>query len=98
MRIVIASNSFKGTLTAPQACAAMAAGVRAACPDAEVIEAPLADGGEGTVVAIVQATGGELRTACVTGPLGDPVEAAFGLLDGGRRAVVEMAAASGILL
>jgi glycerate kinase len=98
LRIVAAPNPYKGSLGAPAAAAAMAAGVRDVFPHAEVVEVPVADGGEGTVDALVAARGGELVTACVRGPLGDPVEAVFGVIDGGRTAVVELAAASGLPL
>jgi glycerate 2-kinase len=67
-------------------------------PDAEVLEVPVADGGEGTVDALVAAASGELVTVTVEGPLGDPVEAAFGLIEAGRTAVVELASASGLPL
>lgn len=93
-----APNPFKGSLGAPAAAAAMALGVRDVLPDAQVLEVPVADGGEGTVEALVAARGGELLTVSVRGPLGDPVEARFGLIDGGRTAVVELAATSGLPL
>ncbi len=97
MRIVIAPDSFKGSLSAPQAARAMAAGAARAWPGAAVILAPLADGGEGTLEALLSATGGRRMTRRVTGPLGEPVEAAFGLLGpDGRTAVVEMAQAAGL--
>jgi glycerate kinase len=67
-------------------------------PDAEVVEVPVADGGEGTVDALVAARGGEAVTVTVEGPLGDPVEATYGLVDGGQTAVVELAASSGLTL
>jgi len=103
MRILIAPDSFKECLSAAEVAAAMAEGVRAACPDAAVELCPMADGGEGTVSAMVAATGGEVRTCEVSGPLGEPVSARFGLLGesanaGGRFAVIEMAAASGLHL
>jgi glycerate kinase len=93
---LVCPDKFKGTLGAAQAAAAMAAGLHAAGFD-DVIELPLADGGEGTLDALLAARGGSRRTAVVTGPLGDPVEAAWGLLPGGV-AVVEMAEASGLHL
>jgi glycerate kinase len=96
--LVAAPNPFKGSLGAPAAAAAIARGVRDVLPDAEVREVPVADGGEGTVEALVAARGGRLVTERVRGPLGDPVDAAFGLIDGGRTAVVELAAASGLPL
>ncbi|TMC06152.1 MAG: glycerate kinase [Chloroflexi bacterium] len=98
MRVVAAPNPYKGSLGAPAAAAAMACGVRDVLADAEVVELPVADGGEGTVEALVAARGGELVTVRVRGPLGDPVDATFGVIDGGRTAVVELAAASGLPL
>ncbi len=75
MRIVIAPQSLKGSLTAAEAGAAIAEGVRAVYPNAECVIVPVADGGEGTVQALVDATGGEIVLQTVTGPLGEPVEA-----------------------
>ncbi len=98
MKIVVAPNAFKGTLTAAEAARAMARGVREVFPDAEIVEVPVADGGDGTVEALVEARHGEYRAATVVGPLGDPVQARYGLLDGGRTAVVELAGASGLAL
>lgn len=87
-------DKFRGTLTAAEAADAMAAGL-AAAGFAEVRRLPLADGGEGTLDALVAARGGSIRTAQVTGPLGEPVEAEWALLPDGT-AVVEMARASGL--
>ncbi|HYM65708.1 MAG TPA: glycerate kinase [Patescibacteria group bacterium] len=98
MKVVVAPNAFKGTLTAPQAAAAMASGVREVFPDADVVEVPVADGGEGTVEALVSARRGERRSVTVHGPLGDPVDAVFGLIDQGGTAVLELASASGLTL
>ena len=99
MRVVIAPDKFKGCLTAPQVCEAIAAGVRSARPDAQIDLCPMADGGEGTVAALVAATAGRLETRRVPGPLPDmKVEATFGILGGGKTAVIEMAAASGLAL
>jgi glycerate kinase len=98
MKIVVAPDKFKGSLSAPEAARAMARGVCAACPDAVIDLVPMADGGEGTVEALVAATGGEFREATVSGPLGDPVAARFGLLGDGATAVLEMASASGLVL
>jgi glycerate 2-kinase len=98
MRVVVAPDKFRGSLTAAEAAAALAVGVRAAEPSAVVDEVPMADGGEGTVDALVAATGGSFREARVTGPLGDPVVARFGLLGDGRTAVLEMASAAGLAL
>ncbi|MBO0685784.1 MAG: glycerate kinase, partial [Candidatus Dormibacteraeota bacterium] len=98
MRFVAAPNPFKGSLGSPAAAAAIAAGVRRAVPDAEVLEVPVADGGEGTVEALVAARAGEYVAAEVEGPLAEPVEAVFGLIDRGTTAVVELAASSGLSL
>lgn len=98
MRILIAPDSFKGSLTAAQAAAAMGRGLRAAMPGCEIDLVPLADGGEGTLDALVAATGGEVVPCTVTGPLGEPVVARYALLGDSQTAVVEMAAASGLLL
>ncbi len=97
-KVVIAPDKFKGSLSAPEASDAMARGVVAAWPEATIDRFPMADGGEGTVEALVSATGGIDCEAMVTGPLGEPVAARFGLLGDGRTAVVEMAAASGLVL
>ena len=75
MKIVLAPDSFKGSLTAAQVCAAMEEGIRRYLPDAEIVSAPMADGGEGTVQSLVDATGGMFITEQVYGPLGEPVEA-----------------------
>lgn len=98
MRIIVAPQEFKGSLTAVQAADAIAAGLTRALPSAVVEQVPLADGGPGTVAAVVAAAGGELRTVACRDPLGRPITAAFGLVDGGRTAVVEMAAAAGLTL
>ncbi len=98
MKIVVAPNAFKGSLTASQAAAAIARGVRVALPDAEIVEVPVADGGDGTVEALVSANRGEYRSVEVQGPLGDPVTAQYGLIDSKRTGVVEMATASGLTL
>ena len=89
-------DKFRGTLTAGDAAAAMAGGLRRGGFD-EVHEVPLADGGEGTLDALLAARGGGARQVPVTGPLGDPVDARYGVLAGGT-AVVEMAQASGLAL
>src|SRR5213594_4298312 len=98
MKVVVAPNAFKGTLTASQAATAIAAGVREVFPDAEIIKVPVADGGDGTVDALVEANHGDFRSATVEGPLGDPVVARYGLIDAGHTAIVELAAASGLVL
>ncbi len=98
MRIVVAPQEFKGSLTAVQAAEAIAAGLKRALPNTAVEQVPLADGGPGTVAAVVAATGGELRTTPCRDPLGRPITAAFALLNGGHTALVEMAAAAGLTL
>src|SRR5512135_2303011 len=98
MKIVVAPNAFKGTFTAPQAAAAISRGVREVFPEAEIVEVPVADGGDGTAEALVTALHGEFRAMRVDGPLGGPVEARYGLVDSGRTAVVELASASGLAL
>src|SRR5260370_29883093 len=98
MKVIVAPNSFKGSLSAAEAAAAIARGVRAALPDAEVIEITVADGGEGTVDALVSSRKGTYKEVEVEGPLGDPALATYGLIDGGRTGVVELASASGLTL
>lgn len=96
MRVVIAPDSFKECLSASEVAEALRLGWLDIMPDADVIDYPMADGGEGTVDAVVRSTGGEFITRTVSGPLGKPVEAAYGLIQGGKVAVLEMAAASGL--
>jgi glycerate kinase len=98
MRVVVAPDKFKGSLSAPEVARALARGVKSAVPNAKIDEVPMADGGEGTVEALVVATGGSFRSVRVRGPLGAPVDARFGLLGTGETAVIEMAAATGLVL
>ena len=98
MRIVVAPNAFKGSLTARQAAEAMAAGVARAVADVEIVQVPVADGGDGLVDVALQALGGEPRTLSVTGPLGEPVEVTFCHVPAMRFAAIEMALASGLAL
>jgi len=98
MKIVIAPDSFKESLSAAGVASALARGLRQALPAAEIRECPLGDGGEGTLDAVLAATGGEVREARVTGPLGEPVTARWGWLAEQRTAFVEMASASGLEL
>ena len=98
MNIIVAPDSFKGSLTAAQAADAIVQGVRDVLPDAEIVQIPLADGGEGTVDALVSATRGRILRKQVAGPMGDPVEASFGILGDDVTGVVEMAAAAGLFL
>lgn len=99
MKVVLAPDKFKGSMSAPDVCRAIAGGLRCADPAIDIDSCPQADGGEGTVVALVAATGGRLENRRVTGPLPEmKVDATFGVLGDGRTAVVEMAAASGLAL
>lgn len=97
MRIVVAPQEYKGTLTAEEAAAAIAEGARSAAPEAEIEALAMPDGGPGTVRAVVSMTGGETRTCRVQGPLGRPVQAEWASLPDGT-AIIEMAAASGLTL
>src|SRR5262245_53080399 len=97
MRVLVCPDKFKGSLTAREAAEAIARGVRAALPSCEVDLLPLADGGEGTLDVLVGVTRGCIETARVTGPLGQGVDARWGMLPRGR-AVIEMAEASGLAL
>ncbi len=100
-RILVCPQEFKGTLGPVEAAAAIAAGIRAVLPDAEVIELPMADGGPGTVGIVAQVTGAGLVRHTVTGPLGDPVEATYALLERPGEptlAVIEAASAAGLVL
>ena len=96
MKVLIAIDSMKGSLSSIEGGKAIAAGVHRVFPDAFCDVRPLADGGEGTLEALVAGLGGELREIEVTGPAGKPVEAAYGII--GNTAVVEMARAAGITL
>jgi glycerate kinase len=98
MKIVIAPQGFKGNLTALEVAHAIETGVKRIVPDAETILKPMADGGEGTVQALVDATGGEMITTEVTGPLQERVKARWGILSDKTTAVIEMASASGLPL
>ena len=98
MKVLVAPDSYKGSLPALAVAEAIERGVRAVFPDAAVEKIPIADGGEGTVDALVAATGGRVVEAEVHGPLGEPVRARWGVLGGGGTAVIEMAAASGLPL
>ncbi len=98
VRIVIAPQAFKQSIGARAAAIAIQNGVRRAVPDAETILIPVADGGDGTLAALIDTTGGQYFTAQVTGPLGDPVSAQWGVMGDGQTAVIEMALASGLAL
>lgn len=96
MRVVIAPDSFKECLEAPEVARAIARGWAGVAPQDELVLMPLADGGEGTTAALVSAAGGRLEWCTVSGPLAEPVQTHFGLIDDGRTAIVEVAQASGL--
>lgn len=100
MKIVFAPDKYKSCMTAPQVCGALDRAFRSVFPSASLVSLPMADGGDGTVEAILAAAGpdGVRRSVSVTGPLGARTEAVYGLIEGGRTAVLEMASASGIAL
>lgn len=98
MKIILAPDSFKGNLTSLQVAAALEKGVKRVLPKANCIKVPMADGGEGTVQSLVDATGGKFIRKRVTGPAGNPVSARYGMLADGETAVIEMAEASGLPL
>jgi glycerate kinase len=98
MKIVIAPQAFKGSLSATQAADAIASGTRQVFPNAELVLVPVADGGDGTLDALINATTGTFHTGTVSGPLGQPVSARWGVLGDGATAVVEAAQACGLAL
>lgn len=98
MRITIAIDSFKGSLTTSEAGNATAEGFRKIYPDADIYVSPLADGGEGTLDAIVSARGGRIKTVSVCDPLGRKISADYGIIDTDGTAIIEMARASGLTL
>lgn len=97
-RIIAAPDSFKGSLTAGEVADAMEAGINRFDNSIKVVKVPMADGGEGTAKSMVDATGGRLISVTVKGPMGNEVEAFYGILGDGMTAVIEMAAASGLPL
>ncbi len=97
MKVVVAIDSFKGSMTSIQAGMACKEGILAAIPKADVVVRPLADGGEGTVTALVEGMNGTYEHVDVTGPMGQKVHATYGVLED-DTAVMEMAEASGITL
>lgn len=98
LKILIAPDSFKECLTAPEVAEAIHRGVAKALPNAEITMLPVADGGDGFVVAMTANGKGNVLVDKVTGPLGDPVEAKWGLMQGGKTAIIEMAQAAGLML
>ena len=98
MKVVIAPQAFKGSISALDAATAMSEGVRRVVADAETVIVPVADGGDGTLETLVEGSGGKIRSSTVTGPLGETVTAPWGALGDGRTAVIEMARTSGLAL
>lgn len=98
MRIIVAPDSFKGSISAIDVANAMEQGILTVYPQTIVKKVPIADGGEGTTEALVATTGGRIIRQSVMGPLGDSVEASWGILGDGETAVIEMASASGLTL
>ena len=98
MKIVIAPDSFKGSLTSQKAADTIATSFRKIFPDAEIETIPLADGGEGTTQILINATNGKTYSGFVTSPIGEKINATYGILGDGKTAVIEMAAASGLSL
>lgn len=98
MKIIIAPNAFKGSLSAWEAACCIEEGIKRALPKARCIKVPVADGGDGTVEALVRATGGKQVYKKVDGPAGKPARAGFGVLGDNRTGVIEMAMASGLAL
>lgn len=98
MKIVIAPDSFKESLSADKCCQAIKAGFSTVFPDARYVCLPIADGGEGTVDAMVAATGGKRVSVDVSGPMGEKVNGFYGLTGDGKTAIIEMAAAIGLML
>lgn len=98
MKVLIAPDSYKGSLSSKEVAGYMKEGVLAVCPEADIYIIPMADGGEGTVEAIVHSCSGEYRELRVVGPMWEPVNAKYGLIDHGETAVIEVAASSGLTL
>jgi len=98
MKVVIALDSFKGSISSEKAGQAVAQGILRVYKDADLSVFPVADGGEGTVDALTRGLGGELVYASVTGPLGEPILAKYGVINGKTTAIMEMSAAAGITL
>ncbi|MCC3359146.1 glycerate kinase [Bacillus sp. REN16] len=98
MKVIIAIDSFKGSISSIEGSNAISSGIKEVYKEAEIIAFPLADGGEGTVDALVQSTNGQLMKVNVTGPLNSKVDAIYGILGDGKTAVIEVAAACGLPL
>ncbi|HKM06159.1 MAG TPA: glycerate kinase, partial [Sphaerochaeta sp.] len=95
--ILLIPDSFKGTMSSEEICSIMDKAIKTHYPDAEVKQIPVADGGEGSVDAFLQALGGEKRSLTVQGPFGKPMESFYGVVKG-NTAIVEMAACAGLPL
>lgn len=98
MKIIVAPDSFKECLSADQVCKAIRNGFKKVMPRAQILSVPMADGGEGTMSAIVQAVGGKIHTCKVSSPLGKTITAHYGLIAEEKTAIIEMAQASGLAL
>ena len=98
LRVVIAPQAFKQSVGARAAAVAIGRGVRRVAPDAQTTLIPVADGGDGTLAALIETSGGRYFEASVSGPLGEPLMARWGAMGDGRTAVIEMALASGLAL
>ncbi len=98
MKIIVAPDSFKGSLSSEGAASAIERGIRRFLPDADIVKIPIADGGEGTLDSLLAAADGERIVVNVTGPLGECIQSEYGLLTEGHVAVIEMAKTSGLCL
>ena len=101
MKIIVAPQSFKGSLSAKEAALIISQSVSEIFPDSDIVQIPIADGGDGTLETIIDATNGEIKTASVTGPLNDKINASWGLFDSAdskKTAIIEMARSSGLAL
>lgn len=97
-KVVIATDSFKGSLSSREVADNFALGLHSVCPDCEVVKVGIADGGEGTIEVLVEALGGDYVEVEVCDPLHRPIRARYGVIDGGKSAIIEMSAASGLPL
>src|SRR5262245_19984762 len=97
-RILVAPNAFKESLTAMEAADALASGIQRILPRAKIIKIPIADGGDGTLEAVVAGTRGRIFQTRVTGPLGGRITAQYGMTGDGKTAIIEMSRASGLAL
>src|SRR5699024_12680768 len=98
MKIIIAPDSFKGSLTALEATTSIKKGIKKACPEDRTISRPVGDGGEGTMEVLINATSGQKKSVQVIGPLGDQIEAEYGTLGVGNTCVIVMSRAYGLHL